>query len=35
MRFHTLLGEADEGSMMELMDEMGELQTQIEHSDFS
>jgi len=31
---YTLLGEADEDAMMELMDEMGELQTQIEHSDF-
>jgi len=31
---YTLLGEADEDAMTELMDEMGELQTQIEHSDY-
>ena len=31
---YTLLGDADEASMADLMDEMGELQTQIEHSDY-
>lgn len=31
---YTLLGDADEDRMTELMEEMGELQTQIEHSDF-
>ena len=31
---YLLLGEADEDAMVELMDEMGELQTAIEHSDF-
>lgn len=31
---YTLLGEADEDAMNELMEEMGELQTQIEHSDY-
>lgn len=31
---YMLLGEADETAMNELMDEMGELQTQIEHSDY-
>ena len=31
---YQLLGEADEDTMTVLMDEMGELQTQIEHSDF-
>ena len=31
---YELLGEADEDSMLALMEEMGELQTQIEHSDF-
>ncbi len=31
---YTLLGEADETEMTDLMEEMGELQTHIEHSDF-
>ena len=31
---YQLLGEADEDTMLALMEEMGELQTQIEHSDF-
>ncbi len=31
---YTLLGQADEDAMADLMEEMGELQTQIEHSDF-
>jgi ATPase subunit of ABC transporter with duplicated ATPase domains len=31
---YLLLGEADDESMIELMDEMGELQTQIEHSNY-
>jgi len=31
---YELLGEADEDTMTVLMEEMGELQTQIEHSDF-
>ena len=31
---YSLLGEDDEESMAALLDEMGELQTQIEHSDF-
>ena len=31
---YQLLGESDEDAMIALMDEMGELQTEIEHSDF-
>lgn len=31
---YQLLGEVDEDTMLTLMEEMGELQTQIEHSDF-
>jgi ATPase subunit of ABC transporter with duplicated ATPase domains len=33
-RIYALLGDADEAAMSDLMDEMGELQTQIEHSDY-